>query len=124
MIVIAVLGLSVILVVMALRALPSGFAPRMYLAIASIPLLLTIVVAAPFGLAVHGPNDWARRTVTTVSRVGVALSFILFTIGAVLTVRAALAGDRRAAVLLALETALAGLPAGMVTVYAVLVRLL
>jgi hypothetical protein len=59
-----------------------------------------------------------------VSRVGITLSFILFTIGAVLTLRAALAGDRRAAVLLSLETALAGLPAGIVTAYAALIRLL
>jgi hypothetical protein len=123
-IVIGVLGLSVILVVVALRAMPAGWAPRLHLAIATMPLLLTMVVAAPLALAVRGPTDWPRRTVATVSRIGVALSFTLFTIGAVLTLRAALAGDRRTAVLLALETALAGLPAGMVTAYAALARLL
>lgn len=121
---IGVLGLSVILVVVALRTMPRGGRPRLYLAISAVPLLLTMVVPVPFALALRGPTDWARKTEVTVSRAGITLSFILFTIGAVLTLRAALAGDRRGAVLLALETALAGLPAGTVTAYAALVRLL
>ena len=92
---------------------------RRYLGISAVPLLLTIVVPVPFALTA-GQTDWARKTVVTVSRVGVALSFILFTVGAVLTSRALLVGDRRAALVLALETALAGLPAGIVTAYAAL----
>jgi hypothetical protein len=60
----------------------------------------------------------------TVSRVGIALSVILFTIGVVLTLRAAWAGDGRTAVRLSLETALAGLPAGVVAIYAALTLLL
>jgi len=55
--------------------------------------------------------------VVTVSRIGIALSFVLFTIGAALALRAAKAGDRRAAKLLAIETALAGLPAGIISAY-------
>lgn len=124
MILIGVLGLSVILAVVALRTPSRGHGTGRYLAISAVPLLLTVVVPLPFALAARGPTDWARTTVVTVSRVGIALSFILFTIGAVLTLRAALAGDRRAAVLLSLETALAGLPAGIVTAYAALTRLL
>jgi uncharacterized membrane protein len=122
-ILIGVLGLSVILAVVALRTLSRGHGARRYLAISAVPLLLTVVVPVPFALAVRGPTDWARTTVVGISRVGIALSFILFTIGAVLTIRAALAGDRRAAVLLSLETALAGLPAGIVAAYTALVRL-
>lgn len=124
MILIGVLGLSAILAVVALRTLSQSRGARLYLAISTVPLLLTVVVPAPFALAVHGPTDWARTTVVTVSRVGITLSFILFTIGAVLTLRAALAGDRRSAVLLSFETALAGVPAGIVTAYAALVRFL
>ena len=41
-----------------------------------------------------------------------------------LTIRALLIGDRRSAVVLALETALAGLPAGIVAIYASHFRLL
>jgi hypothetical protein len=123
-IVIGVLALSVILVMVALRAMPGGFAPRLRLAIATMPLLLTIWVAVPSALALGGQMDWAHEAAVTVSRVGVALSFVLLTIGAALTLRAALADDRRAAVRLALETVLAGLPAGVVTVYAALARLL
>jgi len=104
--------------------MPQGRSPRLYLAISAVPLLLTIVVPVPFALAVMGQTDWTRKTVVTVSRLGITLSFILFAIGAVLALRAALAGDRRTAVLLALETALAGLPAGIVTAYAILFRML
>lgn len=124
MILIVVLGLGAILAVVALRTRSQGHGARLYLAISTVPLLLTVVVPVPFALAVRGPTGLARTTVVTVSRVGITLSFILFTIGAVLTLRAALAGDRRAAVLLSLETALAGLPAGIVTAYAALVRFL
>lgn len=124
MILVGVLGLSVILAAVALRTPSPGRGTRLYLAISAVPLLLTVVVPLPFALAVRSQTDWARATVVTVSRIGITLSFILFAIGAVLTLRAALAGDRRAAVLLSLETALAGLPAGIVTVYAALGRLL
>ncbi len=122
--VIGVLGLSVIVVLVALWTMPRGGGPRQYLVISTLPLLLTMVIPVPFALAVRGPSDWARQTVVAISRVGVALSFILFTIGAVLTLRAALAGDRQAAALFALETVLAGVPAGIVTAYAVIFRLL
>jgi hypothetical protein len=62
--------------------------------------------------------------VVALSRIGIVLSFILFTIGAVLTLRAAVTGDRRAAALLALETTVASVPAGIVTTSAALARLL
>jgi hypothetical protein len=122
--VIGVLGLSVIVVLVALWIMPRNGGSRQYLVISTLPLVLTMVIPVPFALAVRGPTDWARQTVLAISRVGVALSFILFAIGAVLTLRAALAGDRQAAALFALETVLAGVPAGIVTVYAVLFRLL
>ena len=124
MILIGVLVIGGILAVVALRTPSRGRGTKMYLAVSAVPVLLTVVVPVPFALAVRGQADWERTTVLTVSRVGITLSFILFTIGAVLSLRAALAGDRRAAVLLSLETALAGLPAGIVTAYAALVRFL
>jgi hypothetical protein len=120
---IGVLGLSVIVAAVALRMSRDDGAWR-YLAISAMPLLLTVVVPLPFALVVRGPTDWARMTVVTVSRVGITLSVILFTIGVMLTLRAAWAGDGRTAVLLSLETALAGLPAGVVAASAALMRFL
>ena len=123
MIYVGVLGLSVIMAVVALRMTRGDGAGR-YLAISAVPLLLTVVVPLPLTLVVRGPDDWARMAAVTVSRVGIALSVILFTIGVVLTLRAAWAGDGRTAVRLSLETALAGLPAGVVAIYAALTLLL
>jgi hypothetical protein len=120
---VGVLGLSVIMAVVALRMTRGDGAGR-YLAISAVPLLLTVVVPLPLTLVVRGPDDWARMAAVTVSRVGIALSVILFTIGVVLTLRAAWAGDGRTAVRLSLETALAGLPAGVVAIYAALTLLL
>ena len=120
---IGLLGLSVILLMIALRIKPRSAGARLYLAFSVLPLILTIVVPAPFALAVHGPTDWARQTVVAISSVGITLSFILFPVGVLLTLRAARVGDRRAAELL-LETVLAGLPAGIVTVYATVFWLL
>ena len=122
--VIEVLGLSVILVLVTLWAMLRGGGPKPYLVISILPLVCTMVIPVPLALGVRGPTDWARQAVVAISRVGVALSFILFTIGAVLTLRAALAGDRQAAALFALETVLAGVPAVIVTAYAVIFRLL
>lgn len=119
MIIIAVLGLFLTLAMVALRTMPRGGGPRLYLAICGVPLLLTVVIPVPFGLASRGPTDWARQTAVTVSRIGIALSFILFTIGVVLMFLAAKSGDRRAAKLLAVETALAGLPAGIAATAAI-----
>ena len=113
-----------IVVLVALWTMSRGGGPKQYLVISTLPLVLTIVIPVPFALVVRGATDWARQMVVAISRVGVALSFILFTIGAVLTLRAALAGDRQAASLFALETVLAGVPAGIVTAYAVIFRLL
>lgn len=110
-------------VVVALWMMPRD-GPRLYLAISGVPLLLTLVVPMPFGLASRGPTDWARQTALTVSRLGIALSFVLFVIGAVLTLRAARAGDRPAVKLLAIETALAGLPAAIISVSAAIFRFL
>jgi hypothetical protein len=120
---VGLLGLSVIVVVAIWIPARVG-GPRLYRAIALVPLLLTMAVPVPFALAEGGPDDWTRTTVLTVSRAGIALSVVLLMIGAVLTIRAAMSGDRRAAILLALETALAGLPAEIVTAYAILFRLL
>jgi hypothetical protein len=50
-----------------------------------------------------------------ISRIGIVLSVILFAIGVLLTLRAMRAGDRRGVKVLAIETALAGMPAGIVT---------
>jgi hypothetical protein len=120
---VGVLGLSLIVAVVALRMSRGDGAGR-YLAISSVPLLLTVVVPLPLALVVRGPADRARMAVVTVSRVGIVLSVILFTIGVVLTLRAAWAGDGRTAVRLSFETALAGLPAGVVAIYAALMRFL
>lgn len=121
---IGTIGVSLILAVLALRTMArSGRSgSKLNLAVAAMPLLLTIVIPVPFALTVRGPTDWARHIVVSVSQVGIMLSVVLFMIGAVLTLRAVRAGDREAAAVLALETALAGLPAGIVTAYALLFR--
>lgn len=120
MIAIGAIGLCAIVVVVALRTMPRGARPKLYLALSIAPLLLTMVAPLPFALLTQDRADWAGRTIAVLTVVGLALSVTLFTIGAVLTVRAALAGDRRAAVLLARETVLAGVPAGIVGLYAAL----
>lgn len=121
---IALLGLSVTLVVIALWAMARDGGSRLYGAISAIPLLLTVVIPLPFSLAVRNPAGWPRTTVVTISRIGIVLSFALFAIGVVLTLRAAKVRDRRAVIVLALETALAALPAVIVTAYAALFRFL
>jgi hypothetical protein len=123
---IAVIGLAVILAAAALGAQGArrDGTSTLYLAVATTPLFLTMVVPAPFALLTQAPAGWARRIVFGVTRVGFTLSVILLAAGAVLTIRALLIGDRRGAVVLALETALAGLPAGIVAIYASLFRLL
>ena len=123
MIYIGVLGLAVILCLAARR--PSrGDGESQYFLVSMVPLVLTIVVPLPFVLAGGGPASWARLAVVAVSRVGIGLSVILAAIGIVLTLRATLAGHCRTALLLALETALAGLPAGIAGTYAALTQLL
>jgi hypothetical protein len=86
------------------------------------PLLLTAVLPMPFGLASSGPSDWARRMAVMISRIGIVLSVILFAIGVLLTLRAMKAGDRRGVKVLAIETALAGMPAGIVAASAAMFR--
>lgn len=119
-IIFGLLALAVFLCVVALRTPWRGGQARAYLAISVLPLLMTLVAPVPFGLVTHGPTDWARQTVVTVSRAGIALSVILVAIGVALTLRALRVGDHRTATLLAIETALAGIPAAMVAVYAAL----
>jgi hypothetical protein len=85
---------------------------------------VTIVAPLPFGLASGGPSDLPRRVAVTISRIGIVLSVILFAIGVVLTLRAMKAGDRRGVKVLAIETALAGMPAGIVTASAAMFRFL
>ncbi len=125
MISIAVLALAVILatVVVQMQTTPRRGGLTLYLAISAVPLLLTVAVPALFVSAVGGTTGWARETVAIVSRGGIALSFVFLVIGTVLTLRAMLARDSRAAVVLAIETALAGLPTGIVTAYATVFRL-
>jgi hypothetical protein len=122
---IAVLALAVILatVVLRMQTSPQRGGSTLYLAISAVPLLLTVALPALFVSAVGGTTGWARERVAIVSRVGIALSFVFLMTGAVLTLRAMLAGDSRAAVVLAIETAVAGLPAGIVTAYATVFRL-
>jgi hypothetical protein len=120
---IVILGVSVAVAV-AVRMMPPGKGPTLYLTIALTPLLLTAVLPVPFALASGSPGDWARQIALAVSRVGIGLSFTLFAIGAVLTLRATVAGDRRAALLLACETVLAAFPAGVITADAALAFLL
>ena len=90
---------------------PGDFAHRWLIAISIVPLLLTVIVPIPFSLTAGGATPWVRATLIRVSRIGILLSFILSTIGILLLVRALSRSDRRTATLLALETALAGLPA-------------
>jgi hypothetical protein len=122
---IVVLALSVVLATVALRmqTTPRRGGSTLCLAISAVPLLLTVALPALFVSAVGGTTGWPRETVAIISRVGIALSLVFLVIGAVLTLRAVLAGDCRAAVVLAIETALAGLPAGIVTAYATVFRL-
>jgi hypothetical protein len=120
-----VLALAVVLATVALRmqTTPRRGGSTLCLAISAVPLLLTVALPALFVSAVGGTTGWPRETVAIISRVGIALSLVFLVIGAVLTLRAVLAGDCRAAVVLAIETALAGLPAGIVTAYATVFRL-
>lgn len=111
MIIIGLLGLAVFLFVVAHRTAPRSSGARLYPIISALPLLLTLVLPVPFGLASHGPNDWARQTAVALSRAGVTLSAILLTIGILLTLRATRAGDHRAARLFLIEAILAGMPA-------------
>jgi hypothetical protein len=113
-IIIGLLGLAVTLVAVLIRTMPHGRGPRLALGLSLTPLLLTTVLPMPFGLASGGPSDWARRVAVMISRIGIVLSVILFAIGVVLTLRAMRAGDRRGVKVLAIETALAGMPAGIV----------
>jgi hypothetical protein len=123
---ISIIGLAVILgtIVLRTRGARGGRTGALTLAIAGTPLFLTIAVPAPFALVAQDPTGWARRTVLGVSRVGISLSLILIVIGTALTFRALLGGDRRAGVVFALETVLAGLPFGVVAAYAALALLL
>ena len=109
---------------MLIRNMPHGRGPTLSFGLSLMPLLLTVVVPLPFGLVSGGPSDWARRAAVTISRIGIVLSVILFAIGVVLTVRAVKAGDRRGVKMLAIETALAGMPAGIVGATAAMFRFL
>jgi hypothetical protein len=93
-----------------------------YLAVSALPLLLTTLVPLPFVLTRNELTDWPKAVVRDVSLAGIALSFVLFAIGTVLTLRAGRAGDRGAAVVLGMETALASLPAIIISVYAIVAR--
>jgi hypothetical protein len=121
-IIIGLLGLAVTLVVVLIRNMPDGRGPRVFLGLSLTPLLLTTVLPMPFVLASSGPSDWARRMAVMISRIGIVLSVILFAIGVLLTLRAMKAGDRRGVKVLAIETALAGMPAGIVTASAAMFR--
>jgi hypothetical protein len=114
-IIIGLLALAVTLVAVLIRNMPHGRGSRLALGLSLTPLLLTSVLPMPFGLASAGPSDWARRVAVMISRIGIVLSVILFAIGVLLTLRAMRAGDRRGVKVLAIETALAGMPAGIVT---------
>lgn len=124
MIIIGLLGLAVTLVVVLIRNMPHGRGPTLSLGLSLMPLLLTMVAPLPFGLASGGPSDWARRAAVTISRIGIGLSVILFAIGVILMLRAMKAGDRRGVKVLAIETALAGMPAGIVGATAAMFRFL
>jgi hypothetical protein len=121
-IIIGLLGLAVTLVIVLIRNMPDGLGPRVSLGLSLMPLLFTTVLPVPFGLASGGPTDWARRAAVMISRIGIVLSVILFAIGVFLTLRAMRAGDRRGVKVLAIETALAGMPAGIVTASAAMFR--
>jgi hypothetical protein len=112
--------LGAILVATALWAAVRNGGSRLYPAIAAIPLFLVVVVPLPFAITTDGSINRWQKTMVAVSRAGVALSVVLFLVGAVLTLRAAIAGQRRSAIVLALETALAGLPAAIFAASALL----
>ena len=123
MLLIILLGLSVIVTAAMFWFMRRIGGSSVYLAISTLPLLLTVLVPLPFALATHGPTDWTRQATVSISKVGVTLSFILLVIGVALTLRAILARDHRAAGVLAVETVLAGIPAGTFAAYALLFRL-
>jgi len=121
-IIIGILGLAVTLVVVLIRTTPHG--PKPFVVMSLLPLLLTILAPVPLGLVSRSPTDWARQAAVAISRVGIALSVVLFVIGVVLTVRAVKSGDRRSARLFAFQTILAAMPAGLFTISAAMFRFL
>ena len=94
---------------------------RMYAAAAALPLVLTIVLPLPFALLSH-PAGWVRAAIVEISWLGIATSCVFFAAGIVLAIRALLRGKRRAAFAFAIETFVAGLPAAIIGVYALLNR--
>lgn len=119
MIAVLVLGLGALLFGAALHRTPRGVKPRVYLCLSALPVLMTFVAPAPFALSSLSPNDLARQIAVTISRVGVTLSVSMVAAGILMAVRA---GDRRAATLFLIEGALAGLPAALFVITAVLFR--
>jgi hypothetical protein len=116
-------ALIVVAIVVALRMRPPAGNQNSYLAISAAPLLLTtgvpLLFVLPSVLTRHESADWARTVVNGVSLAGIALSFLFFAIRTVLTVRAARAGGGRMASVLAMQTALASLPAILFSLYAI-----
>lgn len=119
MIAVFVLGLAVCLFGAALYRTPRGAKPRVYLFVSALPVFMTFVVPAAFGLFSLSPNDLARQIAVMISRVGVASSVSLLAAGILMAMRA---DDRRAATPFLIEAALAGLPAALVVITAVLFR--
>ena len=124
MITTGVIALAVVMVLIALLVHKTSRQEHstLYFFISMVPLLLTVVVPTVFTLTVGGTTGWARETVAITSRVGIVLSFVLIVTGAVLTLRAVLAGNGRGALVLGLETVLAALPAGILAIYAAVFR--
>ena len=115
-------ALIVVAIVVALRSAGSGGYTKSHLVVAAAPLLLATVAPLPFVLPFAFAHEevpgWARSAITGLSAAGIVLSFLLFAIGTVLTVRAARASDSRMPLVLATETALASLPAVVFSLYA------
>lgn len=122
MIGIAILAVGVLLVGAVLLKVRSTNGQRSYLVISAYPLLLTVIIPAGLGIESAAPTDWLRVTSIRLTLVGIALSFVLSAIGAALTVRAASAGDRTGAALLAFQTVLAGVPAAVFSATEILLR--
>lgn len=108
------MAFAVILLVIAVAAIVIFAADdrrlQVYGMIALLPLILLMI---PTLLP-------ARPGSGIVTRIGIALSCILFAAGLVLTFQAVNSRRTRAAVLLAIETIVAALPAAIVAAYAIL----
>jgi hypothetical protein len=84
----------------------------LFIWLSPVPFLLTIVVPAAYNIILDFSPD-LRATNVVITKVGMALSALLFLVGLYLSLRDGRAKQARVRILLAVATLLAGFPAAM-----------